>query len=121
MKILVDMNLSPKLVDMLIMRGFEAEHWSRVGAFDSKDPEIIAYAYTNNYVILTCDLDFSTILSVTQGKKLSVIQLRLQSVELERIAEIVHSAVVQTVNALEKGAVLSINAEKSRIRFLPLL
>jgi len=121
MKILFDMNLSPKLVYMLTRRGFEAEYWSSIGAFDAKDTEIIVYTYVNNYVILTCDLDFSTILTVTPGKKPSVIQLHLQSVELEKMAEIVDSVVAQTVNALEKEAVLSINTEKSWIRFLPLL
>ena len=43
MKLLVDMNLSPRWVPVLIDAGFEAVHWSIVGAFDATDVHIMAH------------------------------------------------------------------------------
>jgi predicted nuclease of predicted toxin-antitoxin system len=36
----------------------------------------MAYALANNFVVLTHDLDFGTILAATQGNKPSVVQIR---------------------------------------------
>lgn len=52
MKLLVDMNLSPRWTGMLAGSGFEAVHWSTLGAMNAPDPEIMAYARMNNYVVL---------------------------------------------------------------------
>lgn len=43
MKILVDMNLSPSWVDLLIEAGFEAVHWSKVGASDAIDSDVMQW------------------------------------------------------------------------------
>jgi hypothetical protein len=42
-KLLVDMNLSPSWVDRLARHGFEAVHWSTIGAAtapDSRNPDL---------------------------------------------------------------------------------
>ena len=59
MKLLVDMNLSPRWTGTLADAGFEAAHWSTLGANNAPDSEIMAYARANDYVVLTHDLDFS--------------------------------------------------------------
>ena len=41
MKLLIDMNLSPRWVDLLIAAGFEASHWVSLGAKNAPDTEII--------------------------------------------------------------------------------
>jgi predicted nuclease of predicted toxin-antitoxin system len=53
MKLLVDMNLSPRWVKRLVEAGLEASHWSSVGAANASDAEIMAFARTNGYVVLT--------------------------------------------------------------------
>jgi predicted nuclease of predicted toxin-antitoxin system len=73
MKIVIDMNISPDLVSILKDNGFEAIHWLTIGATNAPDREIIAWAKNNNYVILTHDLDFGTILAVSQASAPSVI------------------------------------------------
>lgn len=62
MKLLVDMNLSPRWVRVLTDAGFEAAHWSTLGAANAPDAEIMAFAKANGYVVLTHDLDFSAFL-----------------------------------------------------------
>ena len=58
MKLLVDMNLSPRWVAVLSDAGIEAAHWSTLGPSDAPDSEIMAYASENDCVMLTHDLDF---------------------------------------------------------------
>jgi len=56
MKVLVDMNLSPRWVDLLTGEGVEAAHWSTLGSGNAPDRVIMAYAKTNDYIVLTHDL-----------------------------------------------------------------
>jgi predicted nuclease of predicted toxin-antitoxin system len=56
---LVNMNLSPRWVGELTTAGFEAAHWSTLGANHAPDAEIMACARAHDYVVVTHDLDFS--------------------------------------------------------------
>jgi predicted nuclease of predicted toxin-antitoxin system len=53
MKLLVDMNLSPRWVSFLAASQIESVHWSSVGAATAPDSEIMAYARVHGYVVLT--------------------------------------------------------------------
>jgi hypothetical protein len=59
MKILIDMNLSPRWQKFLTEAGLQAAHWSELGAGDASDLDIMAYAEAHDYVVLTHDLDFA--------------------------------------------------------------
>ena len=80
MKLLVDMNLSPRWIGVLQEAGWEAMHWSTVGKVNAPDLEVMAYAASHDYVVLTHDLDFSAILAATHGEKPSVVQIRIEDV-----------------------------------------
>lgn len=58
MKLLVDMNLSPRWIGVLCDAGIEAMHWLMLGTNSAPDSEIMAYANAHGYVVLTHDLDF---------------------------------------------------------------
>jgi len=120
MKLLVDMNLSPKLADLLSSNYITSIHWSAVGKMTATDSEIVNYAMQNNYVIVTCDLDFSAILAVTHGKKPSIIQVRTRYISLPDLADILVKSIQQNNNDLNSGAILTIDAKRSRSRLLPL-
>lgn len=120
MKILIDMNLSPRWVQFLCAAGFEASHWSEIGLATAKDAVIMAHAAANNLVILTHDLDFSAILAVTHGKKPSVIQVRAEDLKPEVLGEPLVQALRQMEVELEAGALLSFDNKRVRLRFLPL-
>jgi predicted nuclease of predicted toxin-antitoxin system len=55
------MNLSPSWVDRLARHGFEAVHWSTIGAATAPDVEILTFANKHHFVVITNDLDFSAI------------------------------------------------------------
>ncbi|MCL1787506.1 MAG: DUF5615 family PIN-like protein, partial [Defluviitaleaceae bacterium] len=83
MKLILDMNISPKLVDILCQSGIDARHWYMIGKPDAKDSEIMAYAKEHGCAIVTSDLDFTAILSNTKGGKPSVIQIRKHGLQLD--------------------------------------
>jgi predicted nuclease of predicted toxin-antitoxin system len=121
MRLLIDMNLSPRWVDMLVGAGLEAAHWSMLGPRDAPDVEIMGYARTHGYVVLTHDLDFGTILAATQGDKPSVVQIRAEDVNPEAIGKRVVAAVRQVRADLESGALLTVDTDRARLRILPLI
>jgi predicted nuclease of predicted toxin-antitoxin system len=47
------MNLSPGWVDRLRQHGFEAVHWSTIGAATAPDEEILAWAREHEFVVVT--------------------------------------------------------------------
>jgi len=120
MKILIDMNLPPKLADLFAKKGIEAAHWHIIGAPDAEDSEIMAYARDNDYIVLTYDLDFTAILAVTHNIKPSVVQIRTQGFHTEQAAELIAAALLHSAEELEKGAILTIDTKKARLRLLPL-
>lgn len=120
MKLLVDMNLSPRWIGVLVDAGIEAAHWSTLGANNAPDSQIMAYASTNNYVVLTHDLDFSAILAATHGKKPSVVQIRAEDVSPDAIGKQVIIALRQMASELETGALLTVDPHRTRLRVLPL-
>ncbi len=120
MRLLIDMNLSPRWVGLLNSAGFEAAHWSTFGAVDAPDKDIMAYAAAHGYVVLTHDLDFGSILAATQGEKPSVVQIRAVDVNPDVIGKQVSIALGQMVSELEEGALLTIDPNRTRLRVLPL-
>lgn len=120
MKLLIDMNLSPRWATLLEKAGFSAVHWSSVGSATAKDAEIMSYASAHGYVVLTHDLDFSAILAATQASTPSVVQIRAEDVNPEEIGLKVIFALHQTEADLEAGVLLTVDTQRSRLRLLPL-
>lgn len=121
MKLLVDMNLSPRWVEFLAEENVPAEHWCNAGAHNATDSEIMGYAKTNGYIVLTHDLDFGAILAATQGTKPSVVQIRAANTSPEAIGKTVVAALGQMESELDAGALITVDPQQARLRVLPLL
>jgi predicted nuclease of predicted toxin-antitoxin system len=120
MKLLVDMNLSPRWVVYLRQFNFVSEHWSNVGAHTALDHEILEYASAFGFIVLTHDLDFSGILSVTKARQPSVIQIRSQVPNHQTMGSQVVNAIEQNAKELSQGVILTIDQKITRIRLLPI-
>ena len=121
MKLLIDVNLSPVWVGCLKARGYQADHWGAVGSPTAPDSEIMTFARTQDYVVITHDLDFGAILAATQGLKPSVIQLRADILTPESTGEAVIAAIQSAEDDLKSGALLTLDTNRRRLRILPLL
>ena len=106
MKILFDMNIPLKYPALLTNKGFDCLRWSDVGLPNATDAEIMKYAFENDFIILTFDLDFSAMLSVTHELKPSIAQIRASIPNAEQIVELISSALLRNADELKKGAIL---------------
>ncbi|MBD0266625.1 MAG: DUF5615 family PIN-like protein [Tolypothrix sp. Co-bin9] len=120
MKILLDMNLSPDWVPVLESAGFEAVHWSIIGNPSATDKEIMGWALTNDYIVFTHDLDFGTLLAMTQADAPSVIQVRSQDILPANLGNLVINALRQFQQELAMGALVTVDEAKAKVRILPI-
>ena len=120
MKLLVDMNLSPSWIARLGRHGFEAVHWSTIGAATAPDEEILAWSREHGFAVVTNDLDFSAILAATDRHSPSVVQVRMQDVLSDEATAAVAAALEAFRSEVEDGALLSVDESGTRVRMLPL-
>jgi len=120
MKILVDMNLSPRWVAALEAAGVEARHWSTIGAPGAPDEDVLNWAAANGFILLTHDLDFGAILAFSGAVTPSVIQIRTDDLRPEILVGRVASALRQLSQTLADGALVTIDPARERVRVLPL-
>jgi predicted nuclease of predicted toxin-antitoxin system len=69
---------------------------------------------------LTHDLDFSAIPVATKGAKPSLVQIRARNITPEAVGNQIVAALRHAAAELEAGALLTVDADRMRIRLLPL-
>ena len=121
MKIIVDVNLAFRWANMLSERGIEAVHWSKIGATNAQDNEIMSYARQNGYSVFTNDLDFSAILVSTRASKPSVIQIRAEDTRPEKHIERVADVLLKNSGIIDQGTLVTIDSNKTRLHILPFI
>jgi len=118
--ILIDMNLSPAWVAVFKREGWVAIHWSEIGTVNAPDPEIMQWARDRDHIVFTHDLDFSTMLGVTNAAGPSVIQVRGNSVLPDVLAPRLVPLIHRFADELRHGAIVVVDESRSRVRLLPL-
>jgi predicted nuclease of predicted toxin-antitoxin system len=119
-KLLLDMNISPAWAPILSEQGHDVVHWSTVGAPDAPDTAIMARAELESRVVITHDLDLTTILAVTNARGPSVIQLRQQNILPDAASTVLVRVLRDFAEQLSAGAVVTVEEDRSRVRVLPL-
>ena len=120
MKLVVDMNLSPRWAAFLQDAGHEAEHWSAIGRPDASDAEIMGHALRFGAVVITHDLDFGTILAASGNAAPSVVIIRSDTLATESIGRPVLAALRQFESELLVGALITVHPQRTRVRLLPI-
>jgi len=120
MRLLADMGISPKVVDILERLGHQAVHLQQQGLHRLKDSEILAKARQEARVLLTHDLDFGDLLAASGADLPSVIIFRLRNMRPERVELHLLNLISQYSKALEDGAIITVTEGRVRVRNLPL-
>ena len=120
LRLLIDMNLSPSWVEVFREAGFEAIHWSRLGAHNAPDSELFAWARENEYIVFTHDLDFGAMLNATQAESPSVFQVRTDDVSPAALAPRAIELLQRFAPHLSSGALIVVDEMRERVRILPL-
>jgi predicted nuclease of predicted toxin-antitoxin system len=115
------MNLSPAWVDYLGLAGFPCVHWSAIGDARASDSAIMLWARQHGYVLFTHDMDFGALLAATRATGPSVLQVRVKN----PMPAVVGADVVRVLHLrrqdFQRGALVTIDKLRARIRVLPLL
>lgn len=113
------MNISPKWVELLAAHGHETVHWSNIGAPGASDATIMDWARDHDHVVMTSNLDFGEILAITNGALPSVLPLRDGRNNPAPNLPMVLNALAESARALVKGALVTIDQHKNRLKMLP--
>lgn len=120
MKFLADMGISPRTVNWLKNRGYDAVHLIEEGLERLPDDEILVKARNEGRILLTVDLDFGYLLAVSGEQLPSVILFRLGNESYEIILERLNEVLSLCAEDLAVGAIISVTDETHRVRRLPI-
>jgi predicted nuclease of predicted toxin-antitoxin system len=120
-RFLIDANLSPRVAALLEGAGFEAIHVVDVGLVTAADEAILAYAATNELVIVSADTDFGELLATSRGAvRPSVVLLRsADHLTPDQQAALLVANLPAVADELKTGALVSIARGRLRMRSLP--
>ena len=78
------------------------------------------WAAEHGHIVVTCDLDFPALLAATQRTRPSVIVIRSDILTPRAIGSVLLNAIRVAQLELSRGAVLSLDVRRARLRILPL-
>ncbi|RKY00019.1 hypothetical protein DRP77_12285 [Candidatus Poribacteria bacterium] len=119
LKLLADLHISPYTVGLLRKAGYEIVRITELLPPTASDEEIIDLALREEAVIITQDLDFSSLIARRRLQFPSVISLRLTNPRPEVVAEILCRLLPRIEKDLIGGAIVSVDEKGFRIRKLP--
>lgn len=121
MRLLLDANLSPRLVGLLTEAGFEAVHAGDLGLLTATDPIILERASRDGLVVVTADGDFPMLLALGGASAPSVVHLRnVAELKVEEHATLLLANLDAVEPDLERGAVVSLSPGRLAVRDLPI-
>ena len=120
MKFLADIPIARATIQHLIEQGHDvASVRSRLSPTAS-DPAIIRLAASENRVILCFDLDFSSLVALSNEKLPSIITFRLSKSHPRVINERLDRILPDILDELSRGALGTVEDHRVRIRRLPI-
>lgn len=119
MKILADLHISPITVHFLRDLGHDAIRVNEILPSNSSDKTIVEKAEKEQRTIITQDLDFSEIISLSGKKSPSLISLRLSSSRIEYVNKRLKEILPKIEHDVEKGSIIVVEDSRIRLRSLP--
>jgi predicted nuclease of predicted toxin-antitoxin system len=119
LRFIADMNLSPLTVNDLRRDGWEIVRVSDFLPADASDDKILAWTRSQDSVLITQDLDFSTLLALAGFSRPSLITLRLSNTDPSVVTSRLRRIIAQIEQALREGSAVTVDDINVRIRRLP--
>lgn len=120
MRFLADMGVPASVVVQLRQIGHEAVHLREQGLQRLPDDEIFQKAITENRILLTFDLDFSEIVALSRNENVAIVVFRLRNTRAKHVMERLEKVLAESSDALAKGAIISVEEHRHRVRRLPI-
>ena len=120
MKLLLDQGLPRGTIRHLAELGIAAEHVGDLGMAKATDAKILESARERQAVVVTLDSDFHTLLATSRAVSPSVVRIRIEGLKGEPLASILGRVLAEAETELKAGAVVSVTADRIRVRRLPI-
>ena len=112
MRLLLDENLSEKLVPLLVAAGHDVTHVRQMGLAGTLDPAVLDLAAREQRVLVSADTDFGTLLARTHATAPSFILIRrLIGRRAHEIARVLTANLGDVEDDLLAGAVVVLSDE----------
>jgi predicted nuclease of predicted toxin-antitoxin system len=113
------MNISPKTVALLREQGWDIVRVPELLPVDAPDEQVLERARADGRVVVTQDLDFSTLLALSGEDRPSVVTLRLATSDPEIVARRLLEVLPEVGGTLQEGSAVTVEETSVRIRKLP--
>lgn len=120
MKLLLDQGLPRSAVAGLRQSGHDVDHVADCGLARATDQEILDEADRRGAVVVTLDADFHELLAWSGATRPSVLRLRVEGLNAERLVALLAAVLAAAASDLERGAVATSDGVRVRVRLLPL-
>jgi len=121
MRLLLDANLSPRLLSPLRQSGHDVVHVAEMDMLTALDTEILQIAEKDQRVVVTADTDFPMMLALHRASSPSVVLLRgVSQLPANVHADLIVANLPSVATALEAGAIVTITPSRVRVRDLPI-
>ncbi len=119
-KFIADVHISPITITELRNSGYNINRITDFLPATTTDQEIISFAIEVDAVIITQDLDFSSIVVQSGLNKPSVISIRIIKPHPSKVTKILKELLPRIKEDLLRGCIVSVNENQFRIRELPM-
>lgn len=121
MRLLLDKNLSFRLVAMLEPHGHDVVHVDDLDLEHADDDVILNRARELERVVVSSDTDFGALLAAQRAMGPSMVLTReIEAYPASEIAELLLAALEVAAEVLEEGAIIVVARQDVRVRRLPL-
>jgi predicted nuclease of predicted toxin-antitoxin system len=121
MRLMLDNNLSPRLVEILTQEGWDVVHVSALGLCAATDKVVLAAARDDDRILVSADTDFGALLATTHDPGPSVVLVRrVAGRRVDDLADILVANLPQVEDDLQAGSIVVIGDDSLRIRRLPI-
>lgn len=119
-RLLLDQGAPRSTAQILNAQGWDVLHVGEVGMSKADDRAILEYAGREHRVCVTLDADFHAILALAGSAGPSVIRLRREGLDGERLARLLTAIWPKIEARLTKGALVTVTEHALRVRHLPI-
>lgn len=120
MRLLADLHIAPRTVEFLRTLGHDVCRVTYLLPANASDQAIVERAAQEHRIILTQDLDFSSIIALSGRPGPSLLSLRLTSSKIELVNSVLQRILPILESDLEHGSIVTVEDQRIRLRRLPL-